>query len=377
MISISDIECFQAKLPFRYSFKHGAAERSETESVFVVIRDKKGNTGYGEGCTRAYVTGETIDSAAAFLKRSRLDMQHVKSQQDLKEYTTDNSDLIDRNPAAWCAAELAFLDLFAKARNKPVESLFGLPQARPAYQYSAVLGDSEPAAFHKQYHQYRKLGFTDFKIKLSPDLSRDMEKVAIMRNDSPGISVRADANNLWTSADEAAAHIAALDVPLWAIEEPLMVGQMQELHELYRTLGIKVILDESFLKVSQIGLLSEDPGCWIVNIRISKMGGLLRSLETASALLELGVPIIVGAQVGETSLLTRAALPVADAAAGLLRAQEGAFGTLLLGKDPFRPVFQFEKRGYLPETAINHRGHPGFGLEPATPFREDPDFLPL
>jgi len=46
--------------------------------------------------------------------------------------------------------------------------------------------------------------------------------------------------------------------------------------------------------------------------------------------------VIVGAHVGETSLLTRAALTVANSARDLLVAQEGAFGTHLLARDVVR-----------------------------------------
>jgi L-Ala-D/L-Glu epimerase len=376
MITVKSIECFQAKLPFNHSFRHGSAERRETESVFAVIRDKNGNAGYGEGCPRIYVTGETVDSAATFFKTNP-QLLEIKSLDDLRNYSTAKSTLIDSNPAAWCTLELAFLDLFAKTQNMPVESLLQRTATRSWYRYSAVLGDSKPETFNKQYQLYRQQGFTDFKMKLSADLTRDMEKIETLRKDFPEISMRADANNLWNSIDQAATHIDALNIPLWAIEEPVSAGRLQELSKLHRALGIKIILDESFLSIDQINPLLQDPDCWIVNIRISKMGGLLRSLQIADQLAKSGIQVIVGAQVGETSLLTRAALPVADAAIDLLCAQEGAFGTLLLTKDPFEPVFQFGSHGYLPETIINYRNHPGFGLNPKISFNQDPDFLPL
>lgn len=376
MITIKSIECFQAKLPFNHSFKHGSAERRETESVFAVIRDKAGNTGYGEGCPRIYVTGETIASTVSFYKRNR-ELLQIKSLDDLRKYSAYNDKLIDRNPAAWCALELAFLDLLARTQEISVESLLQRPPARPHYRYSAVLGDSPPETFNKQYQQYRKRGFTDFKIKLSADLPRDLGKLEPLRKDFAEISLRADANNIWQSVDQAAAHIAALNIPLWAIEEPLPAGQLPELRDLHRALGIKIILDESFLNIAQIETLLKDTECWIVNIRISKMGGLLRSLQIADALAKSGIGIVVGAQVGETSLLTRAALPIADAAADLLCAQEGAFGTILLAKDPFGPVIQFGSHGYLPKAATDSRNYPGFGLRPQTPLDKDPAFLPL
>lgn len=75
---------------------------------------------------------------------------------------------------------------------------------------------------------------------------------------------------------------------------------------------------------------------------------------------ECGVEMIVGAQVGETSLLTRAALPIARAAGAGLRGQEGAFGALLLDHDPFAPSLVFGAGGRLeaPPRA------PGLGLHP-------------
>ena len=59
------------------------------------------------------------------------------------------------------------------------------------------------------------------------------------------------------------------------------------------------------------------------------------------------MPIVVGAQVGETSLLTRAAFTVARCARGILLAQEGAFGTLLLQADVCDPPLTFEAGGGL------------------------------
>src|SRR5437667_398413 len=75
--------------------------------------------------------------------------------------------------------------------------------------------------------------------------------------------------------------------------------------------------------------------------------GLPRSLEVIAAARRHGVPVIVGAQVGETSLLTRAALTVASQARDILLAQEGAFGTLLLGDDVCDPPLMFGPGGQI------------------------------
>jgi hypothetical protein len=70
------------------------------------------------------------------------------------------------------------------------------------------------------------------------------------------------------------------------------------------------------------------------------------------------MPLIVGSQVGETSLLTRVALAVAHAAGEALLAQEGAFGTLLLENDVCTPPLMFGHGGTL---RFESSG-PGWGL---------------
>ncbi len=57
--------------------------------------------------------------------------------------------------------------------------------------------------------------------------------------------------------------------------------------------------------------------------------------------------MIVGAQVGETSILTRAALTLASGYRTSLIAQEGAFGTHLLERDVIDPPLMFGVGGKL------------------------------
>ena len=84
-------------------------------------------------------------------------------------------------------------------------------------------------------------------------------------------------------------------------------------------------------------------------------------LEVVEAARSRGIPIVVGAQVGETSLLTRAALTIASAAPDLLVGQEGAFGSLLLEADVCDPPLMFGEGGVL--RLGDAQRTPGFGLD--------------
>ena len=72
--------------------------------------------------------------------------------------------------------------------------------------------------------------------------------------------------------------------------------------------------------------------------------------------------VIVGAQVGETSLLTRAGLTVAHAAAENLEAMEGGFGTHLLQRDLTTPCLMFGDGGVMASENYLALAGPGLGL---------------
>ena len=361
-VSIRQLQFETLSIPFRSSFRHASAERSETSSVWVRAVSTDDVVGCGESCPRPYVTGETIDTARAFFSRHESSLrEQVTDLASLRVWMDERTEALDDNPAAWCAMELAVLDLLAKSAGVTIEALLGLPHLAGTFQYTAVLGDMSRNAFLAMAAQYRQRGFSDFKVKLSGRLDDDRDKLAVL-GQWPGIRVRADANNLWPTDEEAIGFLQALNFPLFAVEEPIAPGQYRQLARIAVTLGCKVILDESCVRAAQIEKLPAPPHPWIVNVRVSKMGGLLRSLQVVEAARAAGIGVIVGAQVGETSVLTRAALTVAHACRDVLVGQEGAFGTLLLERDVCDPPLMFGRGGVLDVAAHPAVRRPGLGL---------------
>ncbi|MEK6804224.1 MAG: enolase C-terminal domain-like protein [Nitrospirota bacterium] len=348
-------------IPFRQAFTHASAARSKTEAVLVRAESVRGLVGMGEGCPRHYVTGETVAGAQEFFRSHRSEWMTCSTVDDLQAWGTAHADLIDRNPAAWCAVETACLDLLGKEMEQPIEVVLGCTPLSGPFQYSAVLGGEKFFSFERQLRQYLAVGFSDFKLKVMGDLEADRERVAALTAAGiPGLRVRLDANNRWHRVDEACEYIQGLNGTFTALEEPLRVGDYEGCRILSRRCGVPIILDESFVSVGQFPVIEAEPSLWIVNIRVSKMGGLLRACAVAAQAKSLGIPIVVGAQVGETSILTRAALTVADRYRDVMTAQEGAFGTHLLEYDLCDPPLMFGRGGRLAVDGCYNR--PGLGL---------------
>lgn len=361
---IESIDAQALEIPFKTAFAHASASRNAMYSLWVEARLSDGATGFGEGCPRDYVTGETLAGSLAFVARHReIWPQKIRDFESLVAWIRVHRAEIDADPAAWCAVELALLDAFARQAGKTVEASLGLPALDGKFRYTAVLGDSGAKRFEAEISRYRQAGFRDFKIKLSGNLQRDLDKIALLK--AAGIApetVRADANNLWDDAGDACRFLSGLDYRFRAVEEPLRAGDRAGMDTIAAQTGSSVILDESLLRAGQLASFSDFPSRWIVNLRISKMGGLIRSLELLELARGAGLRVIVGAHVGETSLLTRAALTVANAGRDILVAQEGAFGTHLLDHDVINPPIMFGAGGIL--DAAHLPSGPGFGMKP-------------
>ena len=388
-----DVQPLKVKL--KSTFRHAGAERNEGSSVWV--RAKRGKiSGYGEGCPRSYAAGDDMISSVQWVRENfSAGAVSFHALDDVIKWMENNVTLIDRYPSAWCALEIALLDLFSKEQNCSVEAMLGINKFKRHGRYTAVLGDDGKRKYTAILNQYLIRGFSDFKIKISGNLEQDREKIAVLYDlcEQHGVSnprIRLDANNLWKNrVNEAIAHLKALEGPIFAVEEPVGPGDAAGISRVSTVSGLPVILDESLCTLKILSQFKNLPGKFIANIKVSRVGGIIRALRLIDAVIKLGWPVIVGCHVGETSLLTRAALIPADVAGGNLVAQEGAYGDYLMNWEPVYPMLKFGHCGilnlklpYFLKTVQGFQTIPpenwdtGFGMKcrwPALPDDNNPD----
>jgi L-alanine-DL-glutamate epimerase-like enolase superfamily enzyme len=349
----SQLRIGSAPIPFRTSFRHAAAIRERAENVLVEARDGEGRVGLGEGCPRVYVTGEDVPGALAFLHDQHAALLGIDDLQGLRAWIDANAAVIDTHPSAFCAAELALIDLFARQAGQSIETLLGVVRTREPICVSAVYGTSKPAAFLAQSLMFGLNGMRDAKLKIGGDAEQDLVRA---RSLSRAGRVRLDANNHWPDADAAMPFLAELSRHAWAVEEPIKPRDWPGLARIAQETGLAIILDESLLTPSDFEAASMHLAP-LPNLRVSKQGGLLRSLNL---LARTSGPVIVGAQVGETSILARAGLVLANAASARLQGFECAYAPLLLTHDVVTPQIGFGRRGRVRRDKVS--GKPGSGL---------------
>lgn len=362
------------QIPLRTRARQASYDRSLSDSIWVEVRRNE-IVGLGEGCPRPYVTGEQTDKSLTWIESNRAFFEsELTSLSSLRQHIREASAEIDRYPGAWCAVETALLDLFSRETGCGIESLLGLPEVPHTFMYTAVVSDESGQTLSALLQRYLTLGFWDFKFKLRGEPEADRSKFQVFASLTQGqdpnrFRIRLDANNVWGKhVDIALSQLCQLRGKFEAVEEPLSSHMATELSHLGMELDVAVILDESLCRKDDLALYDTLPAKWIANVKVSKVGGILRTVDLIAQIRERRWPIIIGAQVGETSVLTRLGITAARAAGDALWAIEGGFGTILLEYDPAIPVLQFGPGGRL-DLPVRDLDPVGLGLKinPSTP----------
>ncbi len=67
IMKISKARIYPLRIPFNFSFGHSLKDRDYSDSIVVELLADTGESGYGEGVARPYVTGETVDGSIAHI----------------------------------------------------------------------------------------------------------------------------------------------------------------------------------------------------------------------------------------------------------------------------------------------------------------------
>jgi len=387
MPKVLQLELMSVDLPFRRNFRHAAATRTTSESLFLKCVTDTGVIGFGESLPREYVTGETRNHAFALLEHSILPEligMEFESMEEVYEFlkACDGKapgDWVTREIpqcAAWCAVDLALLDAFARAFNEPVR--VNSPFSPQWGEGSGMRGGNIKDATRfrtSKLHEFRYSAATSANVGLNLILSLlklrcygfKNVKLKVKQRDALGCAqiarrimgakteLRVDANMSWNVTDALETVRGLEKLGIRCVEQPLDSNDLEGPAELIRETHSEIIADESFCDRESLDQLLEHRACTGVNVRISKCGGLLAAARRCEDAFEANLTLQIGCQVGESSLLSAAQL-ILISAAPHAKYFEGCYGEHLLRDDPVRPCLQLGYGGQPPDSPR------GFGL---------------
>lgn len=359
------VDVFSYDAPFRFAYPSAHMVRMKADSVILALRCVGGIAGYGESAPRPYVTGETNVSVSELI-RNRFSPfligQEISKREDLEKILCNLEQAcmeegITSYRSALGAVDIALFDALGKLQGVPVCRLLG-PEIRRELPWSLPVPLLSEEEIQRFYQGISRRTFGSLKVLVGRDEEENLKKLKLIRNlFGNEIEVRIEVNGQWTK-DEAFSNLQKMKkFAIAAVEQPVAKGDIAGMKAIREAFGISVIADESLCSPEDAEELLDRGACNILNIKVSKVGGLLAAYRIAGLAASRGASCLLGAHVGETGILTSAALHFLIAAPAL-SAVEG-FSSLLF--DESRRIDDLDPAERIREILTA----PGLGFDPA------------
>jgi L-alanine-DL-glutamate epimerase-like enolase superfamily enzyme len=293
--------------------------------VFVALTDRDGLVGYGEAAPSARYD-ETADSVTAFLERVN---PYQLSFADLPGSLRYLESVGSRNYCAKGTLNLALLDGAARLAGQSVHRFLGLDFQEGRHLTSFSIGLAAPESIRQKVAEAER--YPVLKLKLGgPD---DAAALAALREVAPEKRLRVDANEAWTTREEALRKLAWLagDGNVEFVEQPMPANaDPADQAWLKERSPLPLMADESYVYAGDVERCAA--GFHAVNVKLVKCGGLTAGMQALRAARAAGLKTMLGCMI-ESSLLISAAAHLAG-----LTDYLDLDGNLLITNDPFRGV---------------------------------------
>lgn len=136
-------------------------------------------------------------------------------------------------------------------------------------------------------------GYPRVKLKIAPGW--DVEPVAATRAAFPSLDLHVDGNGVYTEREEHLRALSGLDEHrLTMIEQPFAPRELLAHARLQQQIGTPVCLDESIETLADLELALELDAGRVLNIKVSRMGGITNALAAHELASSRGLPVWCG-----------------------------------------------------------------------------------
>ena len=313
-MNLQSLSIYHYKRPFEVSFSSSHMKRNCSESVILLLDFHNGIRGLGECAPRSYVTGETIasvyksitDCYAPLLFQSNIE-SFADIERVLTELEKNGCRSYRDNLSAISCIDLALIDALAHKEHLNIQHFLGAP-IRDKAPLSLTIPLISPTHINDKWHLLQSwLPVQSVKVVVAGPLSQNIDRVAYIRNVvGSAMDMRIEVNGQWTYSEacDNLAHMRGLNIS--GIEEPLTAAEQRRLPHLRDRFAIPVILDESICTFEDAVNAIENGHCDIINIKISKCGGLINAQKIIRKAAQSGIDCQIGTHVGESFILDAA-----------------------------------------------------------------------
>ncbi|MBN8249661.1 MAG: mandelate racemase/muconate lactonizing enzyme family protein [Verrucomicrobia bacterium] len=190
------------------------------------------------------------------------------------------------HPYVKSGVDIACWDLLGQWTGLPVCQLLGGRFGEAIRLYRAISQEA-PEVMARKVAGYRAEGYTRFQLKVGGDPDTDIERIRAVRAMlRPADRLVADANTGWTQHEAVRVVRAVRDVDVY-IEQPCLT--YEECLAVRRRTDHPFILDENVDSLEMLLRARADLALDVVNLKISKLGGLTRTRQVRDLCVSMGI----------------------------------------------------------------------------------------
>jgi L-alanine-DL-glutamate epimerase-like enolase superfamily enzyme len=287
-MKITRILAYQVDLPLQEGSYKWSGGKSVTvfDSTIVRVETDQGLSGHGEVCPlgpaylAAYAGGVRAGLAELGPHLLGADPRQLGPLNERMDAA------LKGHPYVKSAIDMACWDLLGQATGQPVWLLMGGRYGDDFGLYRAISQDS-PEAMAGRVEAYRAEGYHRFQLKVGGDPDTDIARIrAAAARLQPGDRLVADANTGWLMHEAMRVVRAVADVDVY-IEQPCL--SYEECLSVRRQTNHPFVLDEVIDGVGMLARAHGDRAMDVVNIKISKFGGLTRARQARDLCVSLGL----------------------------------------------------------------------------------------
>jgi len=291
-LKITRIAAYRVELPLlEGSYKWSGGKSVEVfDSTVVRVESDAGIVGHGEVCPLgpaylpAYAEGVRTGIAALAPRLIGQDPTHVEEL-----YRSMEAGL-KGHPYVKAGIDVACWDILGKVAGLPVCVLLGGRYGDDFPLYRAI-SQAPPEEMAARVAGYREEGYRRFQLKVGGDVDTDVERIrAVFSRLQGGDILVADANTGWLMHQAARVIRGVLDVDVY-IEQPC--AGYDECLSIRRRTDMPFVLDESIDSVQALLRAHADRAMDVVNLKISKLGGLTPARQLRDLCVSLGIAMTI------------------------------------------------------------------------------------
>jgi len=194
------------------------------------------------------------------------------------------------HPYAKSALDMACWDVLGKVTGKPLWHLFGGRFGESVDLYRAI--SQRPAhEMAENVALYRDEGYRKFQLKVGGDPREDIARIrAVAGVLHDGETLVADANTGWLAPDALRVVNAVRDLDVY-IEQPC--ASYEKCLSIRGRTTLPFILDENIDGLDALLRAHADRAMDVINLKISKVGGLTRARQIRDLCVSLGIPMTI------------------------------------------------------------------------------------